>query len=89
MPVNAEELINFLEWSEPKLVKTRRGERYLRKAMATEQFWELWNGDRKTLKELGISCSLIGANQWEVCWWQELSDEEQQSREREAEAACH
>lgn len=66
-----------LDWSEPKKVSTRNGERLLRKAAPTETFWALWKAQKAELKAAGYSCS-CNDGVWEVCHWGLIvkSDEE-------------
>ena len=78
----------LVDWSEPKRVNTGQGPRDLRTAPATEQFWTAWRGDKETLKAAGVSC---GKNRktgdWEACWWQPISEEEQQQIQAKREAS--
>lgn len=66
-----QELTSLLNWSEPKTVKTRQGERQLQTAEPTPLFWSLWRSSKEELKAAGISVGKSGpSNDWEVCWWQ-------------------
>jgi SWI/SNF-related matrix-associated actin-dependent regulator 1 of chromatin subfamily A len=58
-----------LNWSEPKLLNTRNGQRELRKAPANETFWELWRSDKVALKAEGYGLSRNDDGTWEVCHW--------------------
>ena len=49
------ELLPDLNWSAPKLVTTRNGEKNLRKAVADDAFWGLWKAEKESLKAAGIS----------------------------------
>lgn len=73
------ELERLLPWSKPREVPTSRGPRILRKAAPTEAFWNAWRAGREMLKAVGISCGRDsrpgGTGEWEVCWWQEVSQE--------------
>lgn len=78
----------MLPWSAPKRVTTRAGERNLRTAKATEDFWTLWRANKQTLKDAGLSCQpKRGTDEWEVCWWQALTPEDaakaKEDRERQ------
>lgn len=66
-----QELNGLLNWSEPKTVKTRQGERVLQTAEPTPMFWSLWRSSKEELKAAGISVGKSGpSNDWQVCWWQ-------------------
>lgn len=65
--INLETLLN---WSAPKRVPTRNGDRNLRKADATAAFWQVWRAHKEALKAAGISVAPIkGGEKWEALWW--------------------
>ena len=76
----------ILLWSERKLVSTKLGDRYLRKAAPTEAFWALWRTNRAALKSAGISCSQYNGA-WEACWWQPKSTEQAAAENAAVEAS--
>ncbi len=59
-----------LKWTAPTRVETRNGPRNLRKAHASETFWQLWKADKDALKDSGYS---VGKDRntgaWEVLHW--------------------
>lgn len=69
---------SILPWGAPKTVNTKRGLRELRKADATEEFWNIWSLSKSSLKEAGVSVSREADGNWTVCWWTEpdLSSED-------------
>jgi SWI/SNF-related matrix-associated actin-dependent regulator 1 of chromatin subfamily A len=88
MSEQAIDIETMLPWSAPKRVTTRAGERNLRTAKATEDFWTLWRANKQTLKDAGLSCQpKRGTDEWEVCWWQALTPEDaakaKEDRERQ------
>lgn len=60
----------MLDWSEPRIVNTRRGAREMRKAAPTEEFMALWSepGAQRGLRKVGISCAPY-EGRMEVTWW--------------------
>ena len=64
-----------LDWSAPKNVTTRRGERVLRTAPPDGHFWAMWRKNKEALRATGYSVSkhrTTGA--WEVCRWTGADD---------------
>jgi SWI/SNF-related matrix-associated actin-dependent regulator 1 of chromatin subfamily A len=71
------ELIPDLNWSAPKRVVTRNGEKNLRKAVADDAFWGLWKAEKESLKAAGISVTKSSrTGEWEVCWWGDVDPEQ-------------
>lgn len=64
------ECLERMQWSEPRKISTRNGERSLRVAAPTPAFWGEWRTSKEELKSAGISCRK-SADGWEVCWWTE------------------
>jgi len=65
-----------LAWSKPKLVRTQRGERVLKKAAPNAAFWAAWRAGKGRLKSAGYSIGKDKAGTaWEVCLWQEVADD--------------
>jgi SWI/SNF-related matrix-associated actin-dependent regulator 1 of chromatin subfamily A len=84
------DISNLLQWGPPNRVFTKRGERTLRKAAPTDLFWSLWQTRRSELSAAGVVPGKKfkgGADEWEVCWWQDISLAEQQAREQAREAS--
>lgn len=68
-------------WGEGKKVRTAKGERILRTAPASQDFWAAWKANRDALKAAGISCGKNSkTNEWEACWWIAPSVEEQEAK---------
>lgn len=66
-----------LEWSEPRRVHTKYGERFLSTAEPDGHFWKEWRANQDELKRLGISVSkreIDGKNVWQVCHWQNAEE---------------
>lgn len=60
----------LLDWGEPRTVNTRKGERVLRTAKPTEDFWKAWKSDNDALREAGVGCGKDRkTGSWEACWW--------------------
>ena len=49
-----------LDWTDPKLVKTRKGDRELRTALANDTFWTLWRSDKQAMKDAGLDMPGMG-----------------------------
>lgn len=76
-------LRDLCEWSAPKRVNTRNGERILQTATppAGHPFWDAWKQAKDQLKAMGISVSKDEkTGQWGCCWWQEIPAEEKAVR---------
>lgn len=58
--------------SEPKIINTSRGERYLTKGTPTPEFWAKWKTEKNNLKEAGYSVSRDAYSTWELCHWGEV-----------------
>lgn len=80
------EILENLNWSEPKRVRTRFGEKLLRKTEPTDEFWKLWKSNKDRLKTAGYSISKTATGDWELCHWGDISEEER-AEIREAVAA--
>jgi SWI/SNF-related matrix-associated actin-dependent regulator 1 of chromatin subfamily A len=63
-------IATLLSWGPPRRLMTREGDRMLRTAAPTPEFWDAWRGSKDALRAAGIS---VGRNnqtgEWEVCWW--------------------
>ena len=69
-------LKDLLAWSAPSRVETRRGERWLRRAEPTPEFWDLWGKHRRAILDAGFSVGKSKLHQrWEVCWWAAFVDD--------------
>lgn len=68
------EVIDTMNWSEPKLVSTRRGNRLLSTCPPDSLFWGEWKRSKDQLQKLGISCTNQGG--WVACWWNEAAEQE-------------
>jgi len=73
-------LLNTLDWSKPKHVNTRYGEKILSKTSPTEEFWQLWRAHKSELKANGYSLSKDG-DTWELLHWNDLPKEVLEERE--------
>ena len=76
-----------LDWSEETRVQTKYGIKFLSKAEPTGEFWARWRSDKEELKKAGISVSKNRDEEWEVCYWRSLTDEEKQEIEEKIEAS--
>ncbi len=63
-----------LDFTEPKRVRTRNGERMLQTAPATQEFWDAWNANKPEMKREGYSCSKSNGT-WQVCLWKSLPNQ--------------
>ena len=64
-----------LQWSDPKIVNTKNGERTLQSAPPTERFWTAWKGNKQALVEKGIQVTKDKKGNWIVNWWKPVSQE--------------
>lgn len=64
-----------LEWSQPRLVMTKYGERSVKNASPTPSFWEAWNSKKDELKQSGISLSKNKDGEWQVALWKKVDEE--------------
>lgn len=78
------DLAKLLAWSAPTMTPTSRGDRILRKASPTDEFWQRWEDHRQEMQAAGIEVSVWpkGSNKWHVCWWQPLPPEVLAEREK-------
>lgn len=75
------ELDDSLVWGPEKTVQTVRGERRLRVATVTPEFWEAWRREKEGIKALGIGCGKDKTSgEWEVTWWRDVPQEEKEQR---------
>lgn len=80
---------DLVQWSAPKRVKTSMGDRNLRTAPATSDFWAAWKAGKQSLKDAGVSCSKDRTTgEWRACWWQPLSEDEQVEEHESLEASA-
>jgi hypothetical protein len=70
------ELLEDLEWSTPRQVKTKHGLRTVMDLVGEpdQAFWKLWREDREGLKELGIAVA-NDLDEWTVSWWQDVNSQ--------------
>lgn len=65
--------LSALQWSEPKKVSTRNGEKLVSEADPSPGFWDAWRADKEGIKSQGIS---VGKNPRTGCFcvtrWTEL-----------------
>lgn len=87
----AEEL--KLKFGKPRIVMTKRGEREVCNAPATEEFWTAWRAGKDALRNAGYSVSKTDSGEWQVAKWSEtmsVSDRraaQEASRAQDAEIA--
>ena len=62
-----------LNWGPPEFVEDHNRSYYLRTAIPTSEFWEIWKRNKRALKAAGISCFCQEETQWEVQWSIEVS----------------
>lgn len=62
-----ERMVEFGEWES---IDTRRGEREVRRAPTTDDFWEFYKQNKEAVKEAGFSVSRYGRD-WTVAQWRE------------------
>lgn len=68
------EILAALQWGEWKQVATKHGERKVRTATPSEDFWKMWREDGATLKANGFSVSKY-EGEWLVSEWVKLDGE--------------
>lgn len=78
METNLETLAG-LKWDQPRKVNTGQGQKIVRSAKPTAEFWNVWRKDKAALKAVGISCSMF-REEWQVTWWQDIPKEEKAAR---------
>lgn len=82
------DVATFMDWGEPKEVKTSRGLRLLHKAPVTEEFTKAWKSDKQALKDAGISMGKDRkTDEWEVLWWEYQTTQEDVDAQNDAIAA--
>lgn len=68
-------------WSAPKVVATRQGERILRKAEGTPEFWALWRMPDKQAAMKAAGIAVVPRNgSWEVQHWAIVEDDRRPER---------
>ena len=77
-------LDTLLRWRKPVEVKTRRGQKIVRKAKPSEEFWALWRDKSDELSASGVTLSKWN-EEWEVSWWQDVPPEVLVRRQRTVE----
>jgi len=75
------EVLDQLNWTEPRTVRTKYGERILRKAHTTQEFWALWKKDKANLKKDGYSVVRENDGEWTICHWGKVPTEVLEQRE--------
>lgn len=78
---------DLLAWSPPREVATRMGPRILRTATPTEDFWNVWKVNKEQLKQAGLGAGRNRYGEWEVTWWQELSEKKKEEKRERIEAS--
>ena len=78
-----------LELSEPRMVMTRNGERFVRNADPTEAFWTAWRAQKDALKAQGWSVSKNDSGKWQVAHWRATMDTAQRQQAHEASRAAN
>src|SRR5919108_2623210 len=64
------EIEKLLAWSQAKQVNTRNGQRMLRKAQPTHEFWAVWKREKQALKDAGVSVTRDDkTGEFTACWW--------------------
>lgn len=63
------EHLESLEWSNTKRVQTKLGDRDLRTASPTPEFWSLWKTHKDELKSLGYSVTKTDSGEWQIAHW--------------------
>ncbi len=65
----AENVVEYgLEWSAPRVVRTRSGLSEVRNALPTELFWAAWRADKEAVKQQGLGLSKYEGT-WQVAKW--------------------
>lgn len=78
-----------LQFGPAKIVMTRFGEKSVRSAPATEEFWNAWRADKDAVKALGLSCGKddrTGA--WRITEWSSPMTKEERVENRTASSAA-
>lgn len=74
--ITNKEIETLLPWGEGKRVSTVYGDRILRKAKPTSQFWGYRRKNEAELRKAGVSVGKDKQTQeWEACWWQSVDGE--------------
>ena len=68
-----------IQFSEPKTIRTIRGERLLRSGKPTQEFWATWAKKKEELKDAGISVTKTNGG-FVVNFWEEPNVEEKNER---------
>lgn len=78
-----------LDLTEPKIVMTKFGERAVRSADPTEEFWEAWRENKATLKAAGwsVSKSDYTGGKWQVTHWGQTMSREKRAATADASRA--
>lgn len=58
----------LVKWSEPETIQTKAGEKTVRKAAPTPEFWNIYKANKEAIKQAGVSLSKY-RDQWELAWW--------------------
>lgn len=64
-----------LQFSDPRIVMTKFGEREVRDAVPTEQFWQAWRDNKVELKKAGFSVGKYDGD-WKVTLWAQTMSQE-------------
>lgn len=83
----------ILDWSAPKRVQTKLGDRILRKAQPTDDFRAAFGSSKnpgpayQQFRALGIGWSKDQDGTWCICWWQQIPQEEREHAAKMVEAS--
>lgn len=77
-----------LKFGKPKIVMTKFGEREVRDAHATEEFWTAWRTDKEAVRKAGYGVSKNDNGDWKVSLWREtMAREEREAAAKASRAA--
>ena len=65
-----EELCELVDFSQPMMISTSRGTRYVRKAPVNAPFWDFYKVHKEALREIGVRASKF-RDEWNVEQWSE------------------
>jgi SWI/SNF-related matrix-associated actin-dependent regulator 1 of chromatin subfamily A len=76
-----------LEWGKPTIMMTKRGEREVVNAPATEEFWTAWRAGKEALKDRGYGVRKLDDGSWQVAFWKETMSAEARQEAHDASRA--
>lgn len=80
-------MIPALDWSEPKRINTRYGEKILRTARPDDGFWNAWRQHKDALIQAGYAVRKDDDNAWLVQHWAPIPKAEQEAKAAAEQAA--